>query len=501
MKGTAAIAAIATVLLLLTAGARAHIGSPNVFFEGQAGPHSVRVTIRPPATVPGAAQVEVRVAGEGADAVSLEAAPWEAGEAATATPTRATPVAGDAGLFQAPLWLLARGSYRVRVAVSGPRGRGSVFVPLHSAAIAPPAMPLALGAALALAGGALFAGAVAIARAAGRQAGVAVALLCTLAVAGGALRWRAMDRNFRDRALAKPVPVEARLFTAGALRLLRIVPSAGSTEPGWNTLVTDHGKLMHLFLCREPDVAAFAHLHPVRRDAAAFETVLPALPAGTYQLYGEITHDDGLSQTLVSRFHLPASPTATPPPIAAWRIENDVWCQTPALIGDQAPQPVALDADDSWHLGAPPPPGDESRPLLCALADGATMLFVNAGHLAADRETSLRFQVVTLAGRRATLQSYMGMAGHAVVRRSDGAVFTHLHPAGSISMAAQQMLAQRGLPTDAAPAPMPSVEADEISFPYAFPRPGDYRIWMQVRTGGRIQTGVFDVRVSPAAPR
>jgi len=30
------------------------------------------------------------------------------------------------------------------------------------------------------------------------------------------------------------------------------------------------------------------------------------------------------------------------------------------------------------------------------------------------------------------------MAGHAVVRRQDGAIFAHLHPAGTFSMAAQE---------------------------------------------------------------
>jgi hypothetical protein len=88
----------------------------------------------------------------------------------------------------------------------------------------------------------------------------------------------------------------------------------------------------------------------------------------------------------------------------------------------------------------------------------------------------------------------MGMAGHAVVRREDGGVFAHLHPAGTISMAAQEMFAgeTRTQPMNQA------LRSHEVEFPYAFPRAGAYRLWVQVRKAGRIETGVFDVAVSAA---
>jgi len=68
--------------------------------------------------------------------------------------------------------------------------------------------------------------------------------------------------------------------------------------PSWAALVPDHGKLMHLFLIREPDLGVFAHLHPIRPDARTFALELPALPAGGYQLYGDVTFENGISQTV-----------------------------------------------------------------------------------------------------------------------------------------------------------------------------------------------------------
>ena len=480
--------------------ARGHVGSPNVFFDGQAGPNAVRVVIRPPATLPGLAQADVQVA-DGADKVTMRVIFSEAGEEAAPEAIEAEPVTGQPGLFHASLWLIRRGAFHVRIAVDSKRGSGSVVVPLNSAATQRPVMPPGLGAVLIGLGGLLLAGVIVLASKAaceaallpgeqptaedlrrGRKASVFAAVILSAALTAGTLRWRAMDREFQNNALARPVPVAAKVVAADGVNLLRLTPPE-VTAPGWDTLVADHGKLMHLFLVKEPGFEVFAHLHPVRREARIFEGVLPPLPAGNYRLYAELTRENGASETLIAQVALPA-PLGVPPQTG---LLGDVWCQSSVIVPGVAAQPGALDPDDAWHVGA----GAATH--VSPLMGGSRMVFQNAGELVADREVSLRFAVFTPEGEAALLQPYMGMLGHAVVRRNDGEVFTHLHPAGTISMAAQELLARRESTAETTPAVMPS--GSEVVFPYGFPRSGQYRMWVQVRTNGRVVTGVFDVVV------
>jgi len=512
--------------------AQAHLGSPNVFFEGQAGPHSLRVIIRPPAVLPGIAQVDVRVAGEGVTNVLLQAALFEAGNQGAPAPLPAVPVAGETNLFNAALWLLREGSYSVQVTVESPRGRGTAVVPLNSAAMQRPAMSPLLAVILAVMGVSLFIGAVWLAGAAAREGELApgasatardfararwvtlgAAVVLAGAIYAGKARWQTMDREFRNNALYKPLPAVTTIRTNGSLRLLRLNPASDDPgAPAWDTLAADHGKLMHLFLMREPDFNSFAHLHPVRRDRRTFENVLPPLPPGAYQLYAEITHENGLNQTLISKVLLPAPGGQAPQLRSGSNMLNEVFCQSAFAPMTNASQPFALDADDSWHTSATSPARSDSPTQASALMGGCSLVFQNAGELVENREISLRFSAFDSGGQPAPLQPYMGMLGHAVVRRSGGEVFTHLHPLGTISMAAQELFARRersaGVLADrpsetnsaSTTALIPSGSAaagpgNEVAFPYAFPRPGNYRLWVQVKTTGRVLTGVFDVRV------
>ena len=52
---------VVVLVVLLVAESVAHVGSPNVFYDGSAGPFQIRVVIRPPIAIPGDAQFDVRV--------------------------------------------------------------------------------------------------------------------------------------------------------------------------------------------------------------------------------------------------------------------------------------------------------------------------------------------------------------------------------------------------------------------------------------------------------
>src|SRR6185312_3710382 len=114
--------------------------SPDVVFDGTAGPYPVRVIVRPPDVVPGLADVIVRTPGPGVEHVTIRPVFWRVGVAGAPSGDEMGPVAGQQDVYTGRLWLMTFGSYRVYVTLSGAKGSGTAIVPV--AALATGRLPL-----------------------------------------------------------------------------------------------------------------------------------------------------------------------------------------------------------------------------------------------------------------------------------------------------------------------------------------------------------------------
>jgi hypothetical protein len=132
--------------------------------------------------------------------------------------------------------------------------------------------------------------------------------------------------------------------------------------------------------------------------------------------------------------------------------------------------------------------------------------------LRANAPMILRFEVQDQNGKPATdVEPYMGMAAHAEIISSDLQVFAHIHPSGSVPMAALMMASTNssdsmpgmtmsgmnmsGMNMNAGANPGPPI-SPELSMPYGFPKPGHYRIFLQFKRAAKIETAYFDTLVN-----
>ena len=551
-RRTGAAILVTGLIVALGPATSAHVGTSNAYFDGAAGPYEVRVIVRTPGVIPGLAQASVRIlGGEGVERVTVRPLRSDVGLEGAPPPDIADPVPGERGLYSAELWLMTAGSYSVEVGVAGAEGEGTVFVPVLAVAERRLAMSPAFGVGLAAAGLFLFVGAVTIIGAAvresvlepgtepdfrsrwkGRFAMAGFAIVLGVLLGGGWIWWDAVDAAYRSR-MYRPWNTTAEVTATGGTPLLTLaiddtdwraiegLPDAG--------LLPDHGKLMHMFLVRAGDLSAFAHVHPVREGRDTFTVPLPPLPAGEYRIYADIVLENGFAPTLVDTVRVPS-----PDSVATGRLPAGPAGGASSATGSAGgglraadggleaagPDP---DPDDSW---ATLRPHGASQAESYALPSGRTVRWERDGPLGADEETTLRFSVTEPDASASALEPYMGMLSHAAVFRDDGSVFVHLHPAGSINLTAQRRFAEaedaRGGPAPdggrdsagsgsgqgrAAPGAMhegrvhvTSRPSNTVTFPFAFPEPGAYRIVVQVKIGAAVETAAFDAEVGEASP-
>lgn len=488
-----------SVLAIVLAGAlsmRAHVGSPDVYCEGDAGPYHLFVTVRLPQVIPGVAEIQIRAATK--EVHSVEIVPMRlsgAGSNLPPIPDVTEQSKQDPQFFTGSLWLMEDGALKVRVSVDGAKGKGELAVPVPAFAQKTLKMEKPLGGLLLFLMAFLAIGIVFIAGAAvregnlgpneavtavrGRRARVVMAITAII-VAGilylGRAWWGAEAGNYERTVNYYKAPIAETTLENGN----RLVIRAKGQDPQWaknlkmEEAIPDHNHLMHLFLICAPGMEQMWHLHPERVAGGTFVEELPSMPAGRYQVFADIVDKHGFPWTLVGNTELPQI------------------------------QGKALEGDDSTWSGAGV--GAAARDAnVSQLADGGRMVWQRgSGPLKAGTSMNFRFSLDDKDGKLVTdLEPYMGMAGHAEFVSTDLSVFAHVHPAGSVSMAAlelarttqaeapMKMLAGAPMTMPMSNAPLPA----EVSFPYGFPRPGDYRIFVQVKRAGKVETGVFDAHV------
>ena len=300
----------------------------------------------------------------------------------------------------------------------------------------------------------------------------AVALVVILFL--GNMWWNAAASGRADIMMYKAPPVEASLQDSNTLVLKMGFSSWHDRRKQMllDKIIPDHGHLMHLFLLGLPDLDRFYHLHPDQVASDTFTERLPAVTAGNYAVFADIVRESGFPDTMTARMILPDVPGN--PPI------RDDSATTVAYLSDGKGLGTVLTLPDHsrWEW----------------IIDGQT---VNA-----RQPALLRFRVFDKDGKPASdLEPYMGMAGHLVIVKRDLTVFAHVHPSGSMPMAALMLLEKQHNNGTSAMTAMPGMHETarpaEVTFPYGFPEPGDYRLFVQIKRNGQVQTGVFEAHVEP----
>jgi hypothetical protein len=480
--------------LALTLPAYAHIGSKDVYEEVNAGPYKLFVTIRPPNVIPGVAAIEVRSSGALVRSINITPTPLT-GEASKHPPTSDAmkSSAADPAFFSGSLWLMASGSWQVHFDIDGSAGKASSSVPVAAMPLSVLPMERSLGILLALLGVLLVVGIVGIVAAAVGQsrlnpgvapgpsqrrravAASAVTLAVTLFIVYGGYKWWNAEAIAYAGDIYRPLSLTPILRgNTLDLKIGRYDDAEHTFKAGSNgDLLPDHGHVMHLYAIRQPGMDAVFHLHPAVASDKRLRMTLPSMPPGTYRLYADIVHGNGFPETLTADLIVP---TNVPP--------------APLAPEDASATPPAL---SQGELGT-----------VYKLPDGYTMVWDRPQDLSANTAYAFRFRLLDSAGQPAAdTRPYLGMAGHAAFVKTDGTVFAHTHPEGSASMQAV-MLANGGSGEMADTGTMGGMDTNSgaapplapvVEFPYGFPSPGRYRIFIQMKHANTVETGVFDAEV------
>src|SRR5215467_8180527 len=312
-----------TILLVIAATTPlyAHVGSADVFYEGDAGPYHLFVTVRMPQVIPGVAEIQVRSATN--EVTGIQVVPMRLtgpGSNLPPIPDAAQRSKDDPQFFVSNLWLMEFGALQVRIQAEGAKGKGELSVPVPS--FARQSLPMngflrgLLGFFLLFltVGLVLIIGAVVREssvppgetpqRSRARRAKIVMAIATVVAAMilwGSRNWWRAEASSYQHNVDRFKPPLAETMLQNGN----RLVIHATGPDQKWlnqvkmEEVIPDHGHLMHLFLIRAPEMDHMWHLHPKRIASGAFAENLPRIPARQYQIFANIVDKTGYPWTLV----------------------------------------------------------------------------------------------------------------------------------------------------------------------------------------------------------
>jgi hypothetical protein len=214
-------------------------------------------------------------------------------------------------------------------------------------------------------------------------------------------------------------------------------------RPGTNERVSEfedvHERPFHLFVVSW-DLEHFAHVHPVLQPDGAMEvaTVLPR--PGAYQLYADFLPAHGFPQLL----------------------QQSVFTEgvSPVSVAPARARASAIDREVREGV------------------DRGLRIRIEPARLVAGRVevVAATFEDAASGAPLADLEPYLGAWGHALIVSADLADAVHSHPV----------------------TPLTSPGGPRIFFSQRFPRPGYYRMWIQVQRRGEVATVPFTLHVEPS---
>lgn len=214
-----------------------------------------------------------------------------------------------------------------------------------------------------------------------------------------------------------------------------------SIEEGGGLPVTDfdelHERRMHLIVVRR-DGTQFRHLHPEMDAAGTWSVPVEFAEPGVYRAFADFSVD-GEQHTLAGDIFVSGGEFEARP------------FPAPSAVAETNGYEVRLQADD---------------PL-------------------AGEPTSLTFSVAREGHAVHDLMPYLGAKGHLVALREGDLAFLHVHPEEAGGGHSHGDGAGHGEGAD----------AGEIAFAANFPTPGRYRLYLQFRHDGVVQTAEFTVAV------